>query len=70
MLSLSMLACCSGAPGIAHTCRAGPAPPPPPLQDGKDLHQLGLSNAKSTPADWMRRAQTMVGGGQRPSRAC
>ncbi|KAL4457799.1 hypothetical protein ABPG75_012664 [Micractinium tetrahymenae] len=31
-----------------------------PQMEGKDLHQLGLSNAKSTPADWMRRAQTMV----------
>lgn len=29
-------------------------------QEGKDLHQLGLSKAKSTPQDWIRHAQTMV----------
>ncbi|KAL4858033.1 TPR and ankyrin repeat-containing protein 1 [Chlorella vulgaris] len=31
------------------------------LEEGKDLHQLGLSKSKSTPADWIRRAQSMVG---------
>ncbi len=30
------------------------------LQEGKDLHQLGLSKSKSTPQDWIRHAQTMV----------
>ncbi len=37
------------------------------LQERSDLHRLGLSKAKTTHQDWIRRAETMVRGQHRTS---